>query len=172
MNKQQTMIVLVVLVLVLGFFGWRQNWFRSIAPVEQTTVSPTEYKNTEFGFGVSLPQSWVGYTVVESTWAGYGLKKDGNEQMITEGGPLVSVRHPQWTASVPRQDIPVMVFTIQQWNDMQADKFHIGAAPINPSELARNSEYVFALPARYNFAYLPGYEEVDQIVQSKSVKAF
>ncbi len=32
------------------------------------------------------------------------------------------------------QDIPVMVFTLSQWNDLLAEKFHIGAAPVGPSE--------------------------------------
>ncbi len=55
---------------------------------------------------------------------------------------------------------------------MELDKFHIGSAPINPSELGRNTKYVFALPARYNFAYLTGYEEVEEIIGDKSFSAF
>jgi hypothetical protein len=52
-----------------------------------------------------------------------------------------------------------MIFTQKQWQELQQDKFHIGAAPIGPSELGRNSRYVFALPARYNYAYPVGYEK-------------
>jgi hypothetical protein len=47
----------------------------------------------------------------------------------------------------------------------------VSAAPIGPSELGRNTNYVFALPARYNFAYLPGWEEVDETVQHKPLQA-
>ena len=64
-----------------------------------------------------------------------------------------------------------MVFSRKQWNALQKDAFHIGAAPIGPNELGRNHKYVFALPARYNFAELPGLEEVDHIVQGKSLHA-
>lgn len=64
-----------------------------------------------------------------------------------------------------------MVFTRKQWDSLQKDDFHIGAAPIGPNELGRNRKYVFGLPARYNFANLPGLEEVDQIVQGKSLRA-
>jgi hypothetical protein len=64
-----------------------------------------------------------------------------------------------------------MIFTLEQWNSLQKDKFHIGAAPINPSELARNNKYVFALPARYNFAFPKGYEEVENILSSKPIHA-
>jgi len=91
---------------------------------------------------------------------------------IAATGPLLSIRHPKWTSQNPRQDIPIMVFTLAQWNSLQQDKFHIGAAPINPSELGRNNKYVFALPARYNFAYPTGYEEVEQILNGKPLQAF
>jgi len=65
-----------------------------------------------------------------------------------------------------------MVLTVGQWNSLQQNKFHIGAAPINPSELGRNSRYVFALPARYNYAIPTGYEEVAKILQDKPLQAF
>ena len=65
-----------------------------------------------------------------------------------------------------------MIFTIEQWNELQQEKFHIGAAPIGPMELGRNSKYVFALPARYNFAFLPGFEEVEEILENNPLKAF
>src|SRR6185369_6547481 len=136
-----------------------------------TSTDTIEYKNTQYGFSVTLPKSWTGYTIVSSTWDGSSLDSKG-QNYVSEHGPLVSIRHPLWTAANPRQDIPVMVFTLKQWNDMQADQFHIGAAPINPSELGRNATYVFALPARYNFSYLTGFEEVDQIIQGKNLHAF
>ncbi|MDP1086626.1 hypothetical protein Q6245_30140, partial [Klebsiella pneumoniae] len=69
--------------------------------------------------------------------------------------PMISIRHPDWTSQNPRQDIPIMIFTLAQWNMLQQDEFHIGAAPINPSELGRNTSYVFARPARYNYAFPP-----------------
>ena len=89
---------------------------------------------------------------------------------MTQTGPLVSIRHPEWTEENPRQDIPIMVFTLDQWNALQKDEFHIGAAPIGPSELGRNSSYVFGLPARYNFSFLPGYEEVQALLEGGPLK--
>ncbi len=74
-------------------------------------------------------------------------------------------RHPEWTSEIPRQDIPIMIFTLSQWDALQRQEFHIGAAPIGPKELGRNSNYVFALPARYNFAFPKGYEEVEDILE-------
>jgi hypothetical protein len=59
-----------------------------------------------------------------------------------------------------------MIFTLAQWNALGQEKFHIGAAPFGPRELGRNRDYVFALPARYNFAFLEGFEEVETILSN------
>ncbi len=160
-------ISLILGVLLLIIFS---NYYISTKqPNNSTTQSVmVEYTNNAYGFRVALPQGWKGYSIVDKSWEGVSVGSNA----VTEYGPLVSIRHPLWTADVPRQDIPVMVFTLQQWNDLQADKFHIGAAPIGPRELGRNTRYVFALPARYNFAYLPGFEEVDQIINSNAFSAF
>ncbi|MFC0214962.1 hypothetical protein ACFFK0_21360 [Paenibacillus chartarius] len=122
------------------------------------------YSNTEYGFRFPLPESWKGFAMVTDEWN--GLAPGGPEgEKIVEKGPLLSIRHPKWTKESPRQDIPIMIFTQAQWSSLQQGEFHIGAAPIGPRELGRNSRYVFALPARYNFAFPPGYEEVESIVK-------
>jgi hypothetical protein len=128
--------------------------------------SSITYKNTKYGFDFLLPGSWTGYTIVSEKWEGLPAGDSSGEKDI-ETGPMLSIRHPLWTQEKPRQDIPIMIFTLEQWNMLQQDKFHIGAAPINPSELGRNSGYVFALPARYNYAFPEGYEEVENILNGK-----
>ena len=75
-----------------------------------------------------------------------------------------------WISKDPHQDIPILVFTLDQWNLIQKEKIHIGAAPIGPSELGRNKIYVFALPARYNFGFLNGYEEVECILKNNPLE--
>ena len=124
-------------------------------------LARTVYTNDRYGFRLSLPSTWEGYSIITDTWAGF---PPGSEE-ASETGPLLSIRHPLWTEDTPRQDIPIMIFTIAQWEVLQSGAFHIGAAPAGPSELARNDTYVFALPARYNFAFPPGYEEVDDILR-------
>jgi hypothetical protein len=57
-----------------------------------------------------------------------------------------------------------MIFTLNQWNLLKQEVFHIGAAPMDPSELGRNNYYVFALPARYNYSFPKGYKEVETIL--------
>ena len=126
------------------------------------------YKNSQYGFSFSLPDSWQGYSVITEEWEGLAV---GSGE-ITASGPLLLIRHPQWTETNVRQDIPVMVFTTGQWLALQQGDFHIGAAPIGPRAMGRNNQYVFALPARYNFAFPTGYEEVEKILENVPLKPF
>ncbi|MEI9907869.1 MAG: hypothetical protein WDO06_08255 [Actinomycetota bacterium] len=138
------------------------------ASQQVATTSTVTFKNTFYRFSVTLPATWKGYKIVTTKWLGYN---DSSQHAVTSG-PLISIRNPLWTAKKPRQDIPVMVFTLHKWNALVKENFHIGAAPIGPSELGRNDAYVFALPARYNFAFLPGYKEVEKILAGKPLKTF
>jgi hypothetical protein len=137
-----------------------QGWRIDAVELGDYVQTGTIYKNDQYGFTFALPDTWQGYTIVNGKWEGQPV---GSEK-IAVSGPEISIRHPQWTKENPRQDIPIMIFTLAQWQDLQQEKFHIGAAPIGPSELGRNDKYVFALPARYNFAFPTGYEEVEKIL--------
>ncbi len=137
--------------------------------ISQVTIEEQEdendkvvYSDSQYGFAFALPESWTGYSVITAEWQGQSIEGEADEY---EEGPIITLRHPDWKSDSLRQDIPIMVFTTKQWNDINADKFHIGAAPINPRELGRNTSYVFALPARYNFAFPEGYQEVEQIIE-------
>jgi hypothetical protein len=147
---------------------------QTISETTATTLTQEQqqviYTNTQYGFSFSLPLSWEGYQIIESKWEGYTPDSQGN--VIVEQGPMISIRHPEWTSTNPRQDIPIKVFTLAQWDSLQQEKFHIGAAPIGPSELGRNTRYVFGLPARYNFSFPIGFEEVEKILESKHLQAF
>lgn len=125
------------------------------------------YRNAQYGFHFSLPKSWDGYSIVTEQWEGIASGGPQGDKVVVENGPVILIRHPRWTPQKPRQDIPIMVFTLAQWESLQQGRFHIGAAPVGPTELGRNSRYVFALPARYNFAFPEGYEEVEEILKSR-----
>ncbi|MCZ8516932.1 S-layer homology domain-containing protein [Paenibacillus filicis] len=137
--------------------------------VGKMTAGSIVYENTQYGFRFTLPDSWEGYTIVTDKWEGLSLG-DSQGEKVVESGPKISIRHPAWTSEQPRQDIPILVFTVAQWNALQQGKFHIGAAPIGPSELIHNANYMFALPARYNFAYPAGYQEVKDILKNKPIQ--
>lgn len=139
---------------------------------ETETTSPQEqqqiiYTNTQYGFSFTLSLSWKGYKIIENTW-----EANPQEGVIAEQGPLISIRNPKWTSENPYQDIPIMIFTLAQWDLLQQDKFHIGAAPIGPSELGSNIKYVFALPARYNYVFPTGWQEVENFLEGNPLKAF
>ncbi|MGE5422323.1 MAG: hypothetical protein ACM3QW_03595 [Ignavibacteriales bacterium] len=147
------------------------RWLITEATVgnEQAENKALTYTNTQYGFSFSLPVTWNGYTIINSEWQGIAINGP-NSGKVVESGPIISIRHPLWTAQQPRQDIPIMIFTASQWESLKKEDFHIGAAPIGPSELAHNSRYVFALPARYNFAFPTGFEEVEKILAAKPLK--
>ena len=140
----------------------------------ETTVpqkkQQVEYRNTQYGFSFSLPISWEGYYIIVSEWEGYAPGQQGD--VTVEQCPIISIRHPKWTSVNPYQYIPIMVFTVAQWDSLQQGKFHIGAGPEGPSELGRNTKYVFGLPFRYNYSFPTGYQGVDKILQGNPLKAF
>jgi hypothetical protein len=135
---------------------------------EHTTIDENKVDNTEYGFTFTLPKSWKGYQVVSDTWEGISSNQQQNK--IIENGQILLIRHPGWTEEKPKQDIPIMIFTLNQWSSLKKGEFHIGAAPIGPTMLGQNNEYVFALPARYNYAFLEGYEEVENILENNPLQ--
>jgi len=179
-NKTSNLIIIIVILLFFGIGIWYLYQLKS--PTSKTTSgdqaattstpaleTAIEYKNTQYSFIVSLPLSWKNYSIVIDNWEGNLLNTETN-QIVK--GPKILVRSPLWTASDPHQDIPVMIFTLAEWDLIQQEKMSVGAAPIEPSELGRNTKYVFALPARYNYAFPTGFEEVEKIIESKPLHTF
>lgn len=148
----------------------------SSASSEVTTESSTEattntnsegvvYDNSTYGFKFTLPSTWEGYTVIEDKWS-------SNSADYDRSGPEISLRNPQWTEAEVTQDIPILVFTHDQWKEIQDEKYNVSAAPIPPSMLGENDAYVFALPPRYNFAYPKGFEEVEKILEGNPLETY
>ncbi len=168
-------LIIIITIPVVYFLSSRNNNLKlpNNTPIENSknqiteTKTSVEYNNKEYGFIFSLPNDWNNYSIVEGKWTGNSINSSGSQNIGTEEGPMISIRNPKWTTNEPMQDIPIMIFTNKQWDSLKKDEFHIGAAPINPSELNHNTNYVFALPARYNFAFPKGFEEVEQILQNK-----
>ena len=172
MKNKRLIVVFLILVLVLGFIIYLfYSKSKKVIPVDNgavTTDSFVVYSNADYGFTFSLPNDWKGYSIVENTWEGNSLK----DNISNETGPKIIIRNPNWTSALPYEDIPIMIFTLKQWNSYIAEDFSVGAAPIPASELSRNNAYVFALPARWNFDYSLGFEEADNILKSNPIKAF
>jgi hypothetical protein len=150
----------------------QENSTVSQASAKETNSSdpsapPLIYKNTRYGFSFSLPESWRGYTILTDKWeAGNPEKGD------VERGPVISIRHPDWTKEKPRQDIPIMVFTAAQWDSIEHGNLSVSTAPVGPAELGRNRKYVFALAPRSYNTDLTGGAEVNEILKHDPLRPF
>ncbi len=150
-------------------FRWSFAIFRAALLLALTLASCAPktivYQNTKYGFSFTLPGSWQGYKIEVANWQGFGTGPEGGA--LVQTGPLILIHHPAWTPQNPHQDIPIMVFTTSQWDMLMTGDYLISAAPVPPTELGHNIDYVFAPPPRYDYAELPGWQEVETIIASK-----
>lgn len=170
MKNNKTIIAVIILILILGsvaylFYSHNKN----TPPVNSDTASSTSitYNNADYGFNFSLPANWQGYTVVKEVWKGTAL-----ESTTAQSGSKLLIRNPKWTTAAPYEDLPILVFTIPQWDAYQAESFSVSAAPIKASELARNNRYVFALPPRWDFDYSLDFKEAEDIFAGNPLHPF
>jgi len=142
-------------------------------PAKPRSKKAVVYVNKRYGFRFYLPKSWKGYSILVEQWEGSPVTEEVEDKAPQpETGPTIFIRHPLWSDGDPRQDIPIMIFTHAQWKLIENGALSVSAAPIGPCELGRNAKYVFALPARYNYAFPTGYEEVDDILRGNSLRPF
>ena len=141
----------------------------SAASSSRTPAGSVVYTNEKYGLRVTLPSDWKGYKVLAQKWSAFKVSDPTAPDSVF--GPEIVIRNPRWTQAKHYQDIPIMIFTPSEWKQLDQDILYIGAAPVGPRELAKNSKYVFALPARYNFEFPEGYEEVDKLIDFGAVTA-
>ena len=119
------------------------------------------YRNSKYGFSLVLPASWKGYTASWSRWEGSVFDGNGELKQVLHG-PELRIRHPKWTEDNPREDLPVMIFTIPQWRQEPI----VSAAPFGAGKLGRNRKYVFGVPPRWDYDFAEGWEEAGKILTS------
>ncbi|MBU0999118.1 hypothetical protein KKG24_02295 [Patescibacteria group bacterium] len=180
-NWKYLLIVFILGVLAGGgILAWQSGSLPSLtSPTPTPTPTPPVdetadwkvYRNEEYGFEVSLLDSWKGYSVFVGFWSGVTLDSKSTKFQ----GPQIVIRNPKWTINPPSlgtyQDIPIMVFTTEEWSLIEAGNLNVSAAPVGPNKLGENQKYVFALPPRWvGFTDALGQEEAVEIV--KTFKAF
>jgi hypothetical protein len=165
MIDKKIIFLIAILVLLLGAGAFLYFGNRGSSP-----DLPVTYTNPQYGFTFSLPASWNGFSIVATQWQGFISGQ--YETSIVEQGPLIAIRNPLWTDKAPRQDIPILIFTLSQWNALRRGQFFLDASSALPIELGQNANYVFALPANYNGAHATGWEEVEEIVRNKPLHNF
>jgi hypothetical protein len=173
MQNNTKVVIVLVLIVVLSFVASLYYSANKRALQITETGSDTSlntqvtYSNTTYGFNFLLPVSWLGYSVIEETWKGTALVGTS-----TYSGPKLLIRNPKWTTAVPHEDLPVLIFTIVDWEEYTTERFSVGAAPIKATELARNNRYVFALPARWDFDYSQDFKEAQGIMAGNPIRVF
>ena len=124
---------------------------------------PLCYRNGQYGFAFCLPASWSGYEVSVRQWESQKYSTAPDRAVGTERGPILVLRHPQWTASSPYQDISILVFTRAQWETHHPGT--VGAGGLD-EEITHNSKYVFAISSRYNADdSVRGWKETSDVVE-------
>src|SRR6266404_4905651 len=146
--KTARIISIVGVVLLAAFVALMVAAPKHAAAPRGGTASGVEYRNEQYAFGITFPSDWSGYSVVAGTWQGQTQDEQG-ETRDAYTGPEIIMRHRRWTAAAPWQDIPVMVFTHDEWALVEQQKLGVSAAPITPSKLGENAKFVFALPPRW-----------------------
>src|ERR1035437_925793 len=82
-------------------------------PTAQIDTSNWEtYTNSQYGFSIVLQESWKGYTVLNSQWEGWNIDPTKGTSVVIDHGPIITLRHPNWTEANQREDMPVMIFTL------------------------------------------------------------
>jgi len=170
--KKNKIIILPFFVIILLFIAYMLYFKNKNIPAKvdnpaNSLVSSIVYKNTDYGFNFTLPANWKGFSIIKAAWEG-----TMQTNTVVQSGPKLIIRNPKWTAALPYEDIPILIFTVPQWNAYIAESFSISAAPIEATELSRNNTYVFALPPRWDFDYSLDFEEAEDIIAGNPLKAF
>jgi hypothetical protein len=164
MIKRIAMVEVLILVTVASSWG-RSPSPKPSAGTKQTVV----YKNRKYRFNFELPGDWKGYSIIFDTWSGTAYPGDSAREKA-EGGPLITIRHPLWSESDQRQDIPILILTHAQgeiWNDIS-----VSAAPLGPIEIGRNAKNVFSVFPRFDISDSTGAEEVRELFRHHPIRPY
>ena len=123
------------------------------------------YVNQQYGFELRLPVAWRGFKVETKTWSAGSLKKG----KPSEFGPLIVLHCPSGDEGLDK-NIPIMVFTRQQWK--RVDYLKTSAAQYWTGAIDRNRSYVFAMPAHWQFTSDMSPEEIGEILHSWAFHAY
>lgn len=155
-------VVIVAVLLVVGgiyYFSTKGG----------SSIKGEAYTNESYGFKMTMPDSWKGFTMIEDVWNGWpvgGDAKLGEEYQ----GPKLIFRNDKWKPLEVWQDIPILVFTKDVWALVMKGDVMASSSPILPEKIGENSNFIFATPPRWTLNNDPGAEEAIEIV--KTFKTF
>jgi len=171
-------IFLAIIVLILvgfgGFYAYDKVFAPKIPVQEDNTSQGITYRNEEYGFELTLPRTWQGYTIDGGKrWDGVIIDAPHPEGPDYDG-PMIFIVNPQLKSEYRFQGIPIMVINPDVWKLISEEKVSVSAAPIGPAKIGENSKYIFATPPRYiGFGDDLSAGEIEQIYEIvKTFKAF
>ena len=154
--KYLLLSVCVVAALLVGC-----GEFRNAAA---SAALPIVYRNLKYDFTFYLPAEWRGYSVLMQQWREEPRPSDIGWIGSTNLGPVFVLRHPKWRQDSPYQDIPIRVFTREQWDGGGKGPPIMDAGGVE-DEVAHNAKYVFAVHSRFNTTeWLTGWQGAGAIV--------
>jgi hypothetical protein len=109
---------------------------------------PIRYHNAKYDLTFYLPQTWKGYSTLTNEWEGITYVPQKDRDVVLERGPIIVLRNPLWKTNDVYQDIPIWVFTRQQWTDDKSGKMSAEGAGGVMFELWHNDKYVFGIHSR------------------------
>jgi hypothetical protein len=137
------LILCLALVLSGGLIGCATNR-------NQLSGLPIRYHNAQYDFTFYLPVNWQRYSVLMDEWEGDKYLPEKDTDVVLARGPIIVLRNPQWKTNNLYQDIPIFIFTRQQWDDTNLGKYNAVGAGGCFYELWNNDKYVFGIHSRYN----------------------
>ncbi|HWD92553.1 MAG TPA: hypothetical protein VG938_09400 [Verrucomicrobiae bacterium] len=152
-------ILFLALVLCGGLFGC------STEALNPPAGLPLRYHDSQYDLTFSLPASWKGYSILKQQWTGEAYSPEKDTDVVRGRGPIIIFRNPQWKTNDRYQDIPIYIFTRQQWDDSHLRYDAVGAGGII-LELWHDDKYVFGMHSRYNTDdSVKGWKEAEEIVR-------
>jgi hypothetical protein len=139
----------------------------SMDVASQPSDLPLRYHNARYDLTFFLPTSWRGYSVSIQQVEDERYSTAEDRQIVVGHTPIITLRHPQWRADAPYQDIPILGFTRVQWDAVHRGELWPSLfAGGTMDELWHNERYVFAMSSRYNAAdEVRGWKEVAAVVE-------
>ncbi len=152
-------VLFVVALLATGCGGLKVS--------SQPSGLPLRYHDAQYGLAVALPAGWRGYSVSVQQLEDERYSPVEDKQIIVGHTPMITLRHPQWRAGAPYQEIPILAFTRAQWDALHRGELWPSAfAGGTMDELWHNENFVFAMSSRYNAAdEVRGWKEVGEIIE-------
>jgi hypothetical protein len=179
MQKHISTLIGVIIIIVIalisfgGVFAYEYFFAQKIDSQFQNNITPinqtTTYENNEYGFKITIPDSWKGYSVVESSWDGWLIDTDTHYNGVT-----LILENPKLVSENNFRGIPIMIITPDIWKLISEEKIAVSAAPIGPAKIGQNEKYIFATPPRYiGFADDLSSQQINEVYEIvKTFKAF